>query len=223
MTEKKKSPLELIILRNRFFYIYKRKIAIIFIMVLALAVLSTVFAFYFIGKKVPPVYVPINSKYGVLPTYPLNQIADVNESSMNAKVSELALNAAIGFYDVDYLKRDERLNKAQEMFTYSGWTRLLDDFAKSKTYNIIGLQKMIVMLNPTSSPIIKRQGTDKIPNIYSWDVEFLGRIKYIPHDGVHGVLEKNVKIYMRIVRMPTVDAPKGILVDRMVVEDLVEK
>lgn len=211
---------EMVHVRNRFFYVSFRKLTAIFFASLSLTCVSLVFAFYFANKPVPPVYVPLDKKHGVLPTYPLNQISEPNEQIMNAKVSELAIKAAKSFYNLDYLKKDEQLNQAQDLFTYAGWNELLEDFSKAKTYETIGMQKMIVQLNQTGPVSIKNKGTDKIPGIYTWDVDFPAKIKFTPHDGVHAAFDKQVHVHIRVARMPTVDAPEGIAVHRMVIQDV---
>jgi hypothetical protein len=80
---------------------------------------------------------------------------------------------------------------------------------------------MIVKFTPKGPPAIK---AEKIlaDGRYGWSVELEGQVKYTAHDGSHTGFIQNVVITLVLVRVSTVDSPRGIGIDQIVVAEKVE-
>lgn len=218
---KKQSPAELVALRNRFFYVSYRKLSLIFMGALGLCVFSLVSALYFAGRKTPPIYVAVSPSGQVVPTYPLSQPSSANPEVMNAMVAQLCLEGARRSFSFDYLNYAEQVNTAQSYFTYRGWEAFVKSLAQSQNFNTVQQQKMIVKFTPKSAPIIT--GSQVRDGRLAWAIQFEGVIQYVAHDGQHQGFIQNVLVKMVVVRMSTVDSPKGLGIDQAVVEEILVK
>jgi intracellular multiplication protein IcmL len=219
-TVKKQTAAELVALRNRFFYVSYRKLSLIFVAAFALCAFSLVSAFYFAGRKTPPVYVPISPSGQVVPTYPLNQPSSADPEVMNALVAQWSLEGARRAFSYDYLNYTEQVNTAQSYFTYRGWENFVKSLGQSQNFNTVQQQKMIVKFTPKSAPIIT--ASQVRDGRLAWAIQFDGTIQYVAHDGHQGFLQ-NVLVKMVVVRMSTVDSPKGLGIDQVVVDEIVAK
>lgn len=219
----KKAPgaAELVALRNRFFYVYYRRMSLIFLAALGLCAFALVCAFYFATRQTPPVYVPIGADGRIVQTFPLDQPSNPDEEKMRAIVAQWALDGMRKLFTLDYLNFAEQVNAAQPYFTYRGWDSTLRKMAESQNFNTVQQQKMIVMFTPTGAPLIQKQQV--IGGRMAWALDLPAAIKYIPHDGAHAGTVQNVTIHLVVVRMSTVDSPKGIGIDQMLVEEVVRK
>lgn len=212
---------ELVALRNRFFYVSYRKLSLIFVGALALCAFSLVSAVYFASRKTPPIYVAVSPSGQVVPTYPLSQPTNPDEYAMHAIVSQWCLEGARRAFSFDYLNYAEQVNTAQSYFTYRGWETFVKSLAQSQNFNTVQQQKMIVKFTPKSAPIIT--ATQVKDGRLAWATQFEGSIEYIAHDGQHQGFVQNVLVKMVVVRMSTVDSPKGLGIDQAVVQEITVK
>lgn len=218
---KKASVQELVTLRNRFFYVYYRKLSLIFVAALILCGLSLVSAFYFAGRKTPPVYIPIAPNGQIVQTYPLNQPSNADPEVMTAWVTQWAMDGARKAFTYDYINFGEQVNSAQSFFTYRGWESFVKELGKSQNFNTVQEQKMIVKFTPMSVPVIK--GQQVIDGRLAWSLTFDAAVTYIAHDGLHQGFRQNVVVRVVVFRMSTVDSPKGIGIDQIVLEEVPTK
>jgi len=217
---KKAGAQELVSLRNRFFYVYYRKLTLIFLGAVALCVLSLISAFYFATRKTPPVYVPIAPNGQIVPTYALDQPPHQDKNVTEAWVQQWALDGVRHAFNYDYLNYSEQINSAQSYFTYRGWNSFVKGLADSKNFNTVQQQKMIVKFTPKGAPIIKKSTV--LDGRLAWALQFDATLQYIAHDGAHQGFKQNVSVQVVIVRMSTVDSPKGIGIDQIIVDEIVQ-
>lgn len=208
-------------LRNRFFYVYYRKMSLIVIAAMILCVFSLVSAVYFAKRKTPPAYVPVSSSGQIVPTYALSQPSNSDPEVMNAWVSQWAMEGARKAFNYDYINFTEQINEAQSYFTYRGWQNFARSLTVSQNFNTVQQQKMIVRFTPKSAPIIK--ANQVVEGRLAWSIQFEAMIQYIAHDGQHQGYVQNVIVKMVLVRMSTVDSPKGLGIDQIVIEEVVLK
>jgi intracellular multiplication protein IcmL len=215
------SPAALVSLRNRFFYIYYRKLSLIFMAALALCAMSMISAVFFATRKTPPVYISVAPSGQIVPTYPLSEPSNKDPEVMAAWVSQWAQEGARRSLSYDYLNFSEQIDSAQSYFTYRGWDRFTKELTQSQNFNTVQQQKMIVKFTPKSAPQIK--GTTTIQGRLAWAVWLEGSIQYVSHDGQNQGFRQNVMVKMIIVRMSTVDSPKGLGIDQIVIGELKTK
>ena len=218
---KKNSAQELVLLRNRFYYLGYRKLTLIFLAALFLCVFSLASAFYFAGRKTPPVYVPIAPNGQIVPTYSLDQPSNSDQNVMSAWVKQWALDGARKSYTYDYLNFGEQVNSAQTYFTYRGWENFIKALTQSQNFNTVQQQRMIVKFIPTTVPVIVDEKV--VEGRYAWVVQFKAVIQYVAHDGVHQGFRQNVLVKMKLYRMSTVDSPRGIGIDQVVLDEIDNK
>ena len=206
-------------IRNRFFYIYYRKLTLILILALGVSAFSLGSAVFFALRKTPPVYIPVTVDGRVIPNYKLSEPSNADPSMMDAEVKQWALEAARKTFSFDYINYREQIGSAQSYFTVRGWREFLSSFEASQNLNTVMAQKMIVNFIPLQPPkILGQQVRD---GRYSWALEFPAKIKYTVHDasGKAGFYQKG-KIQAILTRVSMVDSPKGIGVDQLIfVED----
>lgn len=217
----KQSASELVSLRNRFFYVYYRKLSLIFLGAIALCLLSLIAAFYFAGRKTPPIYLPTGPSGQLVETYDLDKPSNKDPEVMNAWVSQWAEEAARLAFSYDYKNFIEQVNMAQPYFTYRGWNKFMTELTSSQNYNTVQQQKMIVKFTPSSAPLIK--GTTLIQGRLAWALDFTGTIEYVAHDGQHQGTRQNVLIKMVILRMSTIDSQKGLGIDQVTIQEVAAK
>ena len=216
--QKKPGAQELVVLRNRFFYIYYRKISLILLLVLGISLFSLGCAVYFATRKTPPVYIPVSVDGRVIPTYKLSEPSNSDPKLMEAEVKQWGLDAAKKLFLFDYLNYREQITQAQPFFTVRGWEAYVKTFEESQNLNTILASKMIVNFIPMAPPqILDQKNRD---GRYTWALEFPAKIKYTAHDGSgkSGFTQKGI-MKMVITRVSMIDSPKGIGVDQIIFKE----
>lgn len=212
------SAAELVVLRNRFFYIYYRKLSLIFVAAVILCVFSLICAAYFSTRKTPPVYVPLAANGQVVTTYALSEPSHPNPEVMSAWVAQWAMDGARKAFTYDYLNYPEQLNEAQAYFTYRGWPLFIKGLTLSQNFNTVQQQKMIVKLTPKSVPIVKAKQV--INGRLAWSLQFDAVIEYVAHTGQNQGYNQNVIVKVVVMRMSTIDSPKGLGIDQIIAEEV---
>lgn len=193
----------------------------IFVGTTALCVLSLLSAFYFATRKTPPIYIPIAPTGQIVPTYPLSEPAHKDPEVMEAWVSQWALDGMRHAFTYDYLNFSEQINSAQSYFTYRGWTSFIKGLSESQNFNTVRQQKMIVKFTPKTGPTIL--GVEVREGRLSWVLQFDAMLEFVAHDGTHNGFKQDVVVKMVIVRMSTVDSPKGLGIDQVVLKEVDSK
>lgn len=218
VAKKQQGAAELVSLRNRFFYVNYRKLSLIFIGATVLCIFSLLSALYFATRSTPPVYVPLASNGQVVATYPLSEPSHPNPEVMTGWVKQWALDGARKAFTYDYINFGEQLNESQSYFTYRGWDLFLKGLTNSQNFNTVQQQQMIVKFTPRSVPIIKAQ--EVRGGRLTWALQFEGTIEYVAHKGSIQGYTQNVNVNMVLVRMSTVDSPKGLGIDQVVIQEV---
>lgn len=215
-TTKRTGAMEAVALRNRFFYVYYRKMSLIFVAAMALCAFSLVCAFYFATKKTDPVYLPVTEDGRLIRTYPLSMASHPNKEIMEATVQQWALDGARKLFTYDYLNYATQISQAQGAFTVRGWNNYLAEFTASQNMNTVLKQKMIVNFVPQQPPVIKQERL--VEGRLAWAVEFPAQIRYVAHEGSSLGFVQNGVVKMVIIRISTVDSAKGIGIDQVLFE-----
>lgn len=208
---------EVIQLRNRFFYIYYRRLSLLFLIAIALSVISILSAFYFATKKVPPVYIPVSPDGRLIQSFSVQQPSFPDKEVMDSVVMQWGLDGIRKFYTMDYLNYTDQIFEAQPFFSIRGWNRTFKAFENSQNLNTILSQKMIVNMLPMGPPRIIESRV--IDGRLAWAVELPAQLKYVPHDGKSAGFVQTGVFKMVIIRVALVDSIKGIGIDQLVFEE----
>ena len=204
-------------MRNRFYYLYYRKISLIFLVSMGLCGFSLASAFYFATKETPPIYIPINSERKLVETYPLDKPSYPDLKIMEAEVQSWALEGARRIFSYDYLNYSEQMSSGQSYFTVRGWNKYLKSLEQSQNLNTVLKQQMIVNFVPMGPPQILESKI--IEGRLAWAVEIPAKIQYIAHTESRAGFEQIGKVRLVLLRISLVDSPKGIGIDQVIFEE----
>ena len=220
---KRTNAQDVISLRNRFFYIYYRKISLIFLITLGISAFALVSAFYFATRPTPPIYIPVSVDGRLIPSYKLSEPSIKDKNIMEAAVKQWVLECARKLYRYDYINYAEQIFESQPYFSIRGWNYYIKEFENSQTLNTVLAQKMIVNFIPQEPPEIVQEKVGEDGRL-RWAVQFPAKIKFISHDntGKMGFIQ-NVMVKAIVIRVSSVDSPKGIAVDTIVFEENVKR
>ena len=212
---KDRSPLELVMMRNRFFYIFYRKQILIFMAALAIAVVSLASSVYFAGRKTPPQFLAATADMRVLPSHALDE-PSLPESLMDPAVTEWSWQAAQRLYNFDYVNWRSQINQAQEYFTVRGWNSYLGQLKDSKNLEAVQSMRLIAHVQPMGAPVILDKNitiTDGVRRL-TWRVDFPVQVRWTANrPNTSGFVQTGV-IEMVIMRVSMSDSPKGIAIDQ---------
>lgn len=116
-----------------------------------------------------------------------------------------ALNA------LDPLNYRSQLNIAANFFTKNAWARYLNELKSTGTLELVEKRNMVTSGVVTEPPVITGEGT--IFNSLYWDLQVPYRVKYLGQ-GYNQSVDYIAKI--KIVRVSTLDNPKGIAIAQFV-------
>ncbi len=204
-------------MRNRFYYIYYRKVSLIFLFAMGLCAFSLASAFYFATRQTPPIYIPINPEKKLVESFGLDKPSFPDEQVMAAEVQSWALEGARKVFSYDYLNYPEQLSAGQSYFTVRGWNKYLKSLEKSQTLNSVLKFRMIVNFVPLGAPQILESKV--IDGRLAWAVEMPAKIQYIAHTERQDGFEQVGKLRMVLLRISLVDSPKGIGIDQIIFEE----
>lgn len=205
---------EIIQLRNRFFYIYYRRLSLLFLISLGICIFSMMCAFYFATKKTPPIYLPVSADGRLIQSFSLSKPSFEDKELMVSTVMQWAVEGVRKFYTLDYINYTDQIFEAQPFFTIRGWNRTFTAFESSQNLNTVIAQKMIVNMIPMGPPSIIDERI--IDGRLAWAVEFPAQLRYIPHDGRSQGFVQTGTFKLVIMRVALVDSAKGIGIDQLV-------
>lgn len=212
---KDRSPLELVTMRNRFFYVFYRKQIIMFVGALALAALSLASSVYFAGRKTPPQFLAASADTRVLPSHALDE-PSLPASLMDPAVTEWTWQAAQHLYNYDYINWRQQINQGQDYFTVRGWNDYLTGLKDSKTLDSVQNLRLISHIQPTGAPQIVAKTimvTDGVRRM-AWSVEFPVQVRFTANrPNTSGFVQQGV-LKMVVLRVSMADSPKGIAIDQ---------
>ena len=214
---KRTGAADAIAVRNRFFYVYYRKVSMLFIASLILCGVAGAMAVYFTSRSTPPIYLPVTTDGKLISTYPLDKPSrEGEEAVMSATVKQWAFEVSKKLFTYDYLNYSEQISEAQSYFTVRGWNGYLATFEGSNNLNTVLDRRIIVQFIPVGAPVITDEGVDGTEKRYKWRVKFPAQIKYTAHAGNKTGFLQAGDLEMIFTRVSTVDSPKGIGLDQII-------
>jgi intracellular multiplication protein IcmL len=124
-----------------------------------------------------------------------------------------ATQAATSSYTYNFVNYREAFQQARNYFTPEGYKNYLKAIDESRNLEAVKEKKLVVSSVPTGVPIVVNEG--RIAGRYAWQVEMPMLISY---QSATEVIRQNIMLTMLIVRIPTLDSPKGIGIAQFIVE-----
>lgn len=211
-TPKKKVPqsrsLEMIMARNYFYRDnYYRMMAICFWLLLLGFGLGGYIYFQYISRPAPK-YFATTTEGALIELIPLDQ-PNLSTNTLLQWTTQAATSA----YTYNFVNYRDAFQQARNYFTPEGYKNYLKAIEDSRNLEAVKEKKLVVSSVPTGAPIVVNEG--RIAGRYAWQVEMPMLISY---QSATEVIRQNIKLTMLIVRIPTLDSPKGIGIAQFIVE-----
>lgn len=206
--------LVLVGLRTQFYRDNYRRIVIIFLLSVLINIgLGSIFFYKWTHPPLPK-YFPTSLNGRITPQYPLEQPGISDESML-----QWATQSILAAYNYNYLTWRQDLQAASQFFTDTGWTRFQTALQDSQVIDTVVSHKWIVTSSATQAPQILQRGvvTGVYPEPrYAWQVKTAINVQFV---GDRDFVEKTFTITMTIVRVSTLNAPRGIGIEQIIVEE----
>lgn len=165
-----------VMLRNRFFYMFYRSSMLLFLISLIMAIFATTGMVYLIKQPVPPQYIPIDEENRLIPLIPLNQAHKEDE-----EVKRFVLEGIKKYYTYDYVNYSDQIQEAKSYFTPIGWNDIILEFKNSNILSAVKENNWISTFQAKTTPIMKEKVVKN--GYFTWALEFPVTITYIGRNG----------------------------------------
>lgn len=200
--------LKTVALRNGFYRDNYRRIVLILILSILVNLGLAGIVYYQVTNPPAPKYFATTINGRITPLQPLNQ---PNQS--DAAVLQWANQAAIAAYTYNFVNYRQQLQSASAFFTAQGWTDFVSALRDSNNLDAVRSKKLIVSAVATAAPIVLRKGL--LDGRYAWRVQMKLLVTY--QSASEFVQERNT-VTMLIRRVSTLNSPRGIGIEQMVVQ-----
>ncbi len=207
--------LVLVGLRAQFYRDSYRRIVLTFLLSLLINIgLGSVFFYKWTHPPLPK-YFPTSLNGRITPLYALDKKGISDEAML-----QWATQAILATYNYNYLTWKQDLQAASQYFTDTGWTRFQAAIQESQIMAAVAEHKWIVTSSATRAPVITNQavvsGVYPEPR-YAWRIKTEIEVQFV---GEKDFIDKKLAITMTIIRVSTLNAPRGIGIEQIIVEDL---
>lgn len=197
----------LVTLRNQFYRDnYHRVMIVLLLSIILNCVLGGILT-YIITNPPEPKYFATSINGRITPLFPLDQ---PNQSE--SAVLQWANQAAIAAYSYNWLTYRKELQAASEFFTRSGWRDFLQGLQESNTLEAVTSKKLIVSAVATRAPIVLDKGI--LNGVYTWRVQMPLLVTF---QSGSEFSQQNNMVTMTIVRVSTLNNPRGIGISQFLV------
>jgi len=212
MVDKKQASkaLETVVLRNTFYRDnYYRMMAICVWLTLLLIGLVG-FAFYQRTLRPAPQY------FATTPDGTLIQLVPLDQPNLSPNtLVQWATQASTAAYTFNFVNYREAFQYARGFFTTEGYNNFIKALSDSRNLEAVKEKKLVVSSVPTGVPVIVNEG--KIGDRYAWQVEMPMLISY---QSATEVIRQDIKLSLLVVRVPTLDSPRGVGIAQFIVETI---
>lgn len=197
-------------IRNQYYRSGQRKVTAILLISVAINILLISLLLYIINHPPAPRYFPTGLNGRVTTLYPLNRPNQSDESML-----QWAGSAAIAAFSYNFVNYREELQASSGFFTADGWRLFLNALEQSNNLDAVREKKLIVSAVPISPPVIVRKGY--VANRFTWIVRIPILVTY---QGGDAYTQQSNMVEMRVTRVSTLNAPRGIGISQFVVSPL---
>lgn len=202
-----------VLVRNQFYRTGQRRTLLILLISLLTNVLLATMLGWLILNPPAPQYFPTNLTGHIVRLFPYDQPNQSDEAVL--QWSGLAAVAAFSYNFVNYR---QELQSSSDFFTGDGWQRFLKALGASNNLDALRVKKFIVSAVATSPPKIVSKGVSH--GRYVWKIQVPLLVTY--QNNTEYALQHNL-VTMIVIRVSTLNAPRGIGIAQFVVSPLVEE
>lgn len=203
--------LEEIISRNHFYQDNYRRVVLLFVLSVTVNIVLFLVTYYVYMNPPAPRYFPTSINGRITPLIPVDQ---PNQS--DAAILQWVNSAAIAAYTYNFVDYRNQLQAASLFFTNSGWENFLLSLKQSNTLDAVTTRKLVVSAVATKPPVILNKGLVQGGN-YAWRVQ-MSIVATLQNSDTF--TQQNYQITMLILRVSTLNNPRGIGIDQFVVQQL---
>ncbi len=207
--------MEMVMMRNYFYYNTFRKMMIVFIMLIAIAIALGFFLSYEMKAIHPPRYIATSIEGHPLALIPLNQ-ANMKDN----EIKTWAMEAAVEAYNMNFVNYRDSIQKARIYFTPKGYEHYLKALSDSRNLEAVKRKKMIVHAQINGQPqILKDSRSDPSltpDGIFAWQVQ-IPVIVTFENSVPEKIVQSNI-LTILITRMNPLESPASIGIDSFVVQ-----
>lgn len=207
------TPLEMIWLRNHFYYTSYRQLMIACLGLILILIGLIYFYFYEASQIPPPRYFATNPQGTPLKPIPLTN-ANMDTNSLLLWATEAATSA----YTFNFANYHTKLQEARESFTRQGYLYFLKALKDSGNLDAVIKNKLVVYAKPTgSATLLKNSSSDPnfhINDLYSWQVQIPMVLTY--EGGGTFIQPQNVILTMTVTRVSQLESLKGVGIESFV-------
>ena len=145
-----------------------------------------------------------------------NDLTKANLSDI--AILDFANEATVSAYNYNFVNQKTELQKLSSFFTEQGYGRFIKALKESGNDKWVQSKKLIVSAVATRAPIILQKGL--LDGVYSWRVQMPFMATY---QSASDFSEQINTVSMLIIRVPTLNSPRGIAISQFVVKPLVVK
>lgn len=153
-----------------------------------------------------PKYFATSGEGRIIPLVPLDQ-PTVNHDAVLAFAQRVALSSFV----FDFANLQGQLGGLARSYTSNGYETLINSLQKNGVLDLVKAKRYVATAVATSAPVVTWSGKDR--GVFKWRVEMPVTIT------LQGQTERkdvSVTLILMVERVPTVDAPDGILAGQMV-------
>lgn len=200
-------PLTLVFKRAQFYRKTYRSALVVFVASLAVNLMLGGLLYYIIYNPPTPVYFATNANGKVTPLFELDE-----PNMSDAAVLEWAYKAAIASYTYSYVNYRGQIQAASGFFSGSGWQQYVGALTDTNNLKAVIAKKLIVSAQAVKEPIILQKG--KLNGRYAWMIEIPLLVSY-QNNIVY--TQANYIARLLIIRVPILNAPDGIAIEKIAV------
>ncbi|WP_454783326.1 DotI/IcmL/TraM family protein [Legionella sp. WA2022007384] len=143
-------------------------------------------------------------------------LTEPNQSDI--AVATWANEAIVSAFSYNFVNYNEALQNLSVYFTTEGYKNFQQALDKSNNLEAVKAKRLIVSAVATRAPIILQKGL--LNGVYSWRVQMPTLVTY---QSSTEFSQQNNLVTILIVRVPTLNAPKGIAISQFVVGEYKDK
>jgi intracellular multiplication protein IcmL len=196
-----------VVMRNRYYRDGRQNLIIVLILSMISNVLLALAITYIFTHPPAPKYFATSINGRITPLVALNE---PNQS--DAAVLQWANQAATAAFTYNFVNYHTELQSSSGFFTAEGWNQFLTALRNSNNLDAVKAKKLIVSAVATQAPVILQKGL--LNGVYSWRVQMPILVTY---QSASEFSQANNVVTMLIVRIPTLNSPRGIGIAQFVV------
>ncbi|MCC5791956.1 MAG: type IVB secretion system apparatus protein IcmL/DotI [Legionellaceae bacterium] len=203
--------LQKVTIRNAFYKDGYRKSVIAFLFSMIVNIIMGSLLIYIITNPPSPRYFATSIDGRITPIIPLNA-----RNQTDAQIYQWSTQAAVAAFTFNFVNYRQELEAASGFYTAEGWRQFQTALQNSGMLDLVRLQKLVVSAVPTGAPQIVKQGILS-GGLYGWRVQIPLFVNLQNSSNFYS--PKNFMVTLLIVRVSTLNSPRGIGIQQFLVSE----